>query len=185
MQPFQPNEEQLEALNNGATMLWIPIPPHAHVNSSLESIDNNLHNRYFNTLIKVHSPLHLGKQYFVQEKFIDDPSQIVYKADFSQSNQDLEDWLSANQMQEHQSRTKFTVTNIEVKIIKSLLYKDMPKLGITYSKDCVQLDDSLGEQCYSKQCSLVDNLIDWYNKQYPDKPYSTNPYGFLITIKLL
>ena len=30
---------------------------------------------------------------------------------------------------------------------------------------------------------LRNDFKDWHNEQYPDQPYETNPYGFLVQIE--
>jgi len=107
--------------------------------------------------IKKYSPLQPEESYFVQEEFIEDPSQVIYKADFSKSNQDLEDWQPADQMTEAQSQYKFTVTGVEVKQVQ-------------------ELNDELFD--------LVPNNGNTFMEEYfPDQPYSSNLAGFLITIE--
>ena len=58
MAPFKPTPQQLEALQNGATKLWIP----STVTSIKTKCDEDL--KYVHTLIIESSPLQVGEQYF-------------------------------------------------------------------------------------------------------------------------
>ncbi len=63
MKPFLPNKQQLEAIANVATKLWIPMPPHP--SSYVVRLKD--------------SPLQPNEQYFVQEDFTLFNSNVQYR----------------------------------------------------------------------------------------------------------
>lgn len=170
MQPFEPNKQQLETLSNGATMLWIPIigTIHKHENTITfnwnDITDTGSNLLYESEYIKQTSPLQLGKQYFTQEKWRTE-LEINLSSTLIRISEDLlypGHWQPANQMQEHQSRIKFTVTNVKVEQVSYLNGRD--------------------KTLYNMGC-YASSFSEWYDNQYPNQPYNTNPYGFLVTIK--
>ena len=169
MRPFQPNPQQLEALANGAVKLWMPLKgvrstdKLQHMTTVLATFIDEEGN-----LVVKDVPLQPGESYFVQEEFIEDPSQIIYKANFSKSNQDLEDWQPADQMIEAQSQYKLTVTDVEVKSVQDNYGNDKAELA-------GQSDNWLGY--------VDDKFEQRHDSQYSNQPYSSNPTGFLVTIE--
>lgn len=165
MKPFKPNPQQLKAIDNGCTKLWIPVK-HTILTITDETttfltLAKEEQTWDLKEYINVFSSLQPNEDYFVQEEFIEDPSQIIYKSDFFQSTQDLEDWTSANEMTEQQSRYKFRVIGVEVKLVQ-----DLTALGFSFLAPHIE-----------------DGYVKWHDSQYPDTPYSSNPHGFLVDIE--
>lgn len=178
MKPFQPNEQQLRAIHNGATKLWIPVSTKIAV--TINPIDKEYGEclrytyvedghtsiRRYNEFYKEWASLQPGEQYFVQEDFFRGKgthSDVVNSIDNELTKKLLGDRvIDSNQMTEKQSHYKFTVTNIEVKSAHQL-----------------NLMESIlrGMRCYAS------SYKEWHDSQYPYQPYNTNPYGFLVAIE--
>jgi len=148
MKPFQLNPQQLDALANGATKLFIPIAlPDYGFSYDIKQQD---------------SPLQPGESYFVQEKQLNVDVIVGYQNGYP--IEQLRD-IPADQMTEEQSQYKFTVTGMELKQVQDLLLREMVSLGI------------------KNETAMTERFVPWYDIQYPDKPYSSNPAVFLITIE--
>ena len=161
MIPFQPNKQQLEAIRNGATKLWIPIITQ----------DNG----YSYDVQPQDCRLQPDNQCFVQEEFWCIEGAVFYTADCDMKSikeNDIDNEMTpqpADQMTKSQSRYKFTVTGVEVKNVNKINLVEWLAL------------------CQSSKLDFEENgwtlFKQWHDSQYPDKPYNTKPTGFLITIK--
>ena len=71
--------------------------------------------------------------------------------------------VPAFMMQEEQSQYKFTATAVEVKQVQYVTMEEWQhvKEGLT----------------------VTESLSLWHDRQFPDQPYSSNPYGFLVDIQ--
>jgi len=174
MKPFQPNPQQLEAITNGATKLWIPAK-HDIANVSTDTITfltlaNEEQTWNLSEYLAVFSPLQPGESYFVQEEFSDlMKDSIWYKRVIDKVPEvSCKLWKPADQMTEAQSQYKLTVTDVEVKSVQDNYGNDKAELA-------GQSDNWLG---YAD-----DKFEQWYDSQYPNQPYSSSPTGFLITIE--
>lgn len=188
MKPFEPNKEQLEAIINGATMLWIPV------NNNVFDIDIQSNgmisyeehgdeyivfaNETVEDFIYNHSPLQPNEQYFIQEHscsycdgtdFIYEPKPLNdYRCTHCDSLHECDHELQQpHQMQEHQSNIKLKVTNVEAKQIQHLTMGEWFSL---VENDRKYFGDTVAHR-------------NWHDNQYPNQPYDTNPIGFLITIQ--
>lgn len=189
MKPIKLTKEQIEAILNGATMLYI----HMWGNEALlnhndydfleiregcndsyqEVVFKNKNNEY----ITIDSLLKIGEEYYVQEPFnlngaewgIAKPSKINYKIDGESGH----NWMQRTRCRPEYSRIKFKVTNNQVKRVQA----------ITLSSDTIfKIDPNL----ISGNLTLdgkISAFIDWFNKQYSNQPYKDNLYGFLVTIE--
>lgn len=192
MKPIQPNKEQIEALKNGATTLWIPI------DKEIYSIHNGLIEfqggdgasdvETIKEYIEGYCPLQIGQEYYVQEEFCEgledgydhsSPVVIYYKND----NQELEwvdsdwepcspPWRDTNEMQPHQSRFKFIPIDTHIKRCQSIcsLYYTSLTGSMLLGHNDPDFDFNLWFE-------------HWHNKQYPNQPYENNPFGFLMKIE--
>ena len=140
MNPFQPNNKQLESINNGASKLWFPIDTSVHylnIRPSMFQSARSLDAKQFDIdceseseFIKKYSPLQPNEQYFCMTN----------------------------------THCIFNVTSVEVKYLYDLAYGDFTGLGLReWVKDI--------------------EVAEWYDSQYPDQSYSSNPVGFLVTIE--
>lgn len=171
MKPFLPNQQQLEAISNGATKIFIPIDvPKGFLFYKLR-FNNGWTVSHFNkeeVTRQVISPLEKGKPYFVQEEHSMNGGFPLYTTDFRDSMelQKFDDYTPADQMTEEQSRLKFTVTDVEVRQSKSI--------------DIVTVQDLRGS------FTIAYNKFRfgmWHDRQYPEQPYSQNLHGFLVSIE--
>lgn len=203
MKPFRPNKQQLEALGKVATKLFIPLGEHTAriVLGVLETYDGIVHElcvngnpyekdilliegmlesgiydteymlRFFNSCdlldIEFYSPLQPNEEYFVQVEQVETgpcagiPSLGVPAMDVVTAT------VPADQMTEEQSNYKFRVTGVEVEQLHEIYERGG-------GWDLLSLYPS---------ASITDDFIDWYDRQYPEQPYSIDPRGFLVTIE--
>ena len=175
MKPFKPNKQQLEALNKGATKLWIPFS-----NTALDHFSNsdNLghdfvwedpeHIGHFVSGVEVFSPLQPNEEYFVQGE-LDCPGDCNMSAPCQvcgSNGQFIGTALT--------TIAKFRVTGAEVK--KALQdHTNWSELGIPVERIYPHEEDGMPVKVY--------NVEQWHDSQYPKQPYSSNPNGFLIGIE--
>ena len=69
MQSFEPTKNQIDALENGATKLWIPIEKEKII------LDESLFDSQ--SLIVQHSPLQKGEEYIVKENLYHMPMTLT------------------------------------------------------------------------------------------------------------
>jgi len=162
MKPFKPNPQQLGAIANGCTKLWIPLKS-SYQDGKLLTYYGDCKDEYDNDeFVYKHSDIQPNGEYFVQEEFGDLFGDVVYKANISKPIQGL--FNPANQMTEQQSRFKFKVTGVEVKQVQNV---------------------NLGEwQEVKKGLTISESLSLWHDSQYPQQLYNSNPWGFLIDIEV-
>lgn len=195
------NKYQIKALENGTTMLWIPIDKEYiryRVKELSEPVEPYIEFEYS---IKDKSPLQIGQEYYVQEEFrtikkvarkysrviwaIKNTWGNTHKSTTIYKNNSLgtkpKIWQDASEMQEHQSRFKFRVTNIQVKQLYCLEYKHLLGLGVD-DTPCI-VGQNQEEEHQWKKDACFQNFYKIWSESYPELPWETNPYGFLVTIE--
>jgi len=180
MKPFKPTKHQLESIKSGATKLWVPLTNQLVTLCLSDPLEKDL--SMFKAFIVKYSPLQPNEQYFVQEDYFNiDKSRcscimtqaLKYASDYDFSNSifENEQLIESQHMDWYQSRFKFTVTNVEVKQVQDLSLHDIIAVGLN-------INDRYPD-------GLPKAFGRWYDSQYPNQPYSTNPTGFLVSIKYL
>jgi len=163
MKPFIPNEQQLEAIHNGATKLWLPAIKPIGSGQFLVKLNSkgDFDKLYYRSqpelqLIECRLPLHPGESYFVQEaKECYDP---IYKP--HRYTSPAEQMTEPQPQPQPQSQYKFMVTGIEIKYVQDIeCWQELNPDGAGGMNDM------------------------WINRQYPKQPYSSNPLGCLIDIE--
>lgn len=133
MKQYNPNKETRESMigRDGGKIV-------------LEIDENIIAPKYLeNVVIEKHSPLQIGEEYYLVEEYSSHGDHsigtVYYQLDYKDSEIDLQQidyhygWRNADQMQPHQSRLKFKVTNVEVKYLGDISLEEQIKLGILMS----------------------------------------------------
>ena len=198
----------IDAIEAGATKVFIPIDieithdkyGYSHSNNNLETSRVNSGwyqslETLYEHLIRKDSSLQINQGYFVVEEFVDTfDHDIFYKYDGGiVSETDFPDgrgsfkienvpWQDASEMQQHQSRIpSITPTCVEVKSVDQLIDKEIIGLGIEQADTEVSFN---GIDTHCVMIKIEETFKHWYDKQYPNQPYDSDPYGFLVTLKV-
>jgi len=178
MNPIQLNEQQIEALNNGATKFWFPLSNLAldqYSNSDDLGHDftweNPEHIGHWVSGVEVFSPLQPNEQYFVQEQ-----TECPGDCNMGQACQlcgSNGQFIGTVDYMPNSCSIKFTATDVEVKHVQDIVY--WSELGLFPVKQYPHPESGIKVSEYRPNY--------WHDSQYPDQPYSQNPVGFLISIK--
>lgn len=156
MKPFKPNKQQTEALNQGATMLFIPIKLVDYIFMDFRK-EGARFQKYLGGCIAttefIELPLQIGQEYYVQEEsYID--REIALKHAKGGLNQTMSYVEMVNALFDQiKNQIKFKVTDIQVERVQDLV-------------------------------AIYGELDDYVNS-LTSKEYEDNSHGFLVEIKRL
>lgn len=159
MKPFKPNQQQLEALNNGAAKLWFPMDDDLNYVDILSGAQPSSIAAFASEM----SPLQPNEQYFVPQKVT-----CMGECNMGQACQccgSNGQYIGTVEYMPVSCSIKFTTTNVEVKYAQDLTLREMVSLGI------------------KNETAMTERFVPWHDTQYPDQPYSSKPVGFLVSIE--
>ena len=167
MEPTQLNAHQRIAIEAGATKLFTPIEDKRINKNFLEEYMKNADLFLKQCFILDYSPYQVDETYFMQEVCAFDCGWILYQSDFSVPlwDRSLDSYQEVGEMVEDQSQIKFKVIGVEIRNVQDLSLREMVSLGV------------------KNKTEMTCRFVSWYNKQYPEKPYSQNSIGFLVTVE--
>lgn len=136
MKPIKLPPQTIKAILDGATKIVLPIDDEEIKNivkSDNKKIlfydieSDGLNEWTIEDFIKQYCPIQPNEEYYVAEEFVQGTTQVFYRS-LDENGMDMDKcWQSADQMQPHQSRCKFKVTNVEVKRVKDInINSDFP-----------------------------------------------------------
>ena len=167
---IEKSKETIDALLNGASMMIEPIDSSDDFYRVQGDADGAIAAVFTNDTFW--SKLKIGEGFFVQEEFTEvDANEIKARSQIPNNEQHNYDWQNVSQMQEHQSRYKGVVVDVEVKRVQDLTVKTMRTfLGLSFHEADLHWE------------KFLEDFIDWFNSQF-DVRYEDNPYVFLYTVK--
>lgn len=173
MIPIELNKYQINSLNDDSTMLWFPIYEDIYQHENTITFDKGTQCWFSSLYIESYSPLQIGQEYIAQT------AKEFECAWCKGKDPQCTDCYGTGKVWDIDIEIEFIPTDIQVKRVQDLEAVEIKDLGVKPIMDYNDRCPETGMPCsdYYSAYKL------WYNKQYPEQPYETNPYGFLVAIE--